>query len=97
MDQETLSELGMELAPTARENSYIQKFYLYLNLTKPSAKLYLSYGRMGLDGRVLRPSYVVGSILRMFPQLTLQDEDLIEDPLARITTAESGLCIWRTD
>lgn len=91
MDRETLSELGMELAPTARENSYIQKFYLYLNLTKPSAKLYLSYGRMGLDGRVLRPSYVVGSILRMFPQLTLQDEDLIEDPLARITTAESGI------
>ena len=39
MDRETLSELGMELAPTARENSYIQKLYLYLNLTKPSAKL----------------------------------------------------------
>ena len=59
MDRETLSELGMELAPTARENSYIQKFYLYLNLTKPSAKLYLSYGRMGA-GRTSAASFLCG-------------------------------------
>ena len=91
MDREELSEYGMELAPTARENSYIQKFYLYLNLTKPSQKLYLSYGRMGLDGRALRPSYVIGTICRMFPQLVVQDEDLAENPIRGITSAESGL------
>ena len=91
MDREELSEYGMELAPTARENSYIQKFYLYLNLTKPSQKLYLSYGRMGLDGRALRPSYVIGTICRMFPQLVVQDEDLSENPVRGMTSADSGL------
>ena len=91
MDREELSEYGMELAPTARENSYIQKFYLYLNLTKPSQKLYLSYGRMGLDGRVLRPSYVIGTICRMFPQLVVQAEDLAGNPIRGMTSADSGL------
>ncbi len=91
MDREELSEYGMELAPTARENSYIQKFYLYLNLTKPSQKLYLSYGRMGLDGRALRPSYVIGTICRMFPHLVVQAEDLAGNPIRGMTSADSGL------
>lgn len=91
MDKEELLEAGMELAPTARENSCIQKFYLYLNLTKPSKRLYLSYGKTGLDGKALRPSYIIGSILRMFPSIKIQDEDLCENPIANITSAGSGL------
>lgn len=91
MDREELEERGMELAPTARENSYIQKFYLYLNLTKPSKRLYLSYGRSGLDGSAIRPSYLIGTILRMFPMLKIQEEDICDDPLARVTSADSGI------
>ena len=33
MEREQLRQKGLELAPTAREQSYIQRFYLYLNLT----------------------------------------------------------------
>lgn len=32
-----------ELAPTPRQQMYIQRLYLYMNLTKPSAQLYLSF------------------------------------------------------
>lgn len=91
MDREELEAVGMELAPTSRENSYIQKFYLYLNLTKPSERLYLSYGRMGLDGKALRPSHVIGSIMRMFPDISVEDEDICENPIQKITSAASGL------
>ena len=35
MEREILEGSGVELAPGIRENSYIQRFYLYQNLTKP--------------------------------------------------------------
>lgn len=91
LDREELSEAGLELAPTARENSYIQKFYLYLNLTKPSHRLYLSYGRISPDGGTLRPSYVVGAVLSMFPSVSVEDEDVSDNPIGRITSPESGI------
>lgn len=43
LDREILSEQEVELAPTSRQEAYIQKFYMYLNLTKPSHRLYLSF------------------------------------------------------
>ena len=42
-EREFLAKEGIEPAPTARENSYIQRFYLYLALTRPSGRLYLSF------------------------------------------------------
>lgn len=39
MERELLKSTGIELAPSARENSYIQRFYLYQNLTKPREHL----------------------------------------------------------
>ena len=59
----------LELAPTAREDSFRQRFYLYLMMTKPSKKLILSYANVGGDGRSRRPSYLIGEICKMFPKL----------------------------
>lgn len=41
-DREFLGEHHMELAPTAKEESFQQRFYLYLMMTKPSKQLVLS-------------------------------------------------------
>ena len=41
IDREFLAQGDFELAPTPRQQMFIQKFYLYLNVTKPSHKLYL--------------------------------------------------------
>lgn len=70
IDREFLRESEIELAPSPREQMYIQRLYLYLNMTKPSEALYLSYARVGEDGRPLRPAYLVEMVRGLFPGLT---------------------------
>lgn len=69
MDREFLKESDLELAPTPRQQMFIQRFYLYLNLTKPSERLYLSYVRVNSAGKSIRPSYLVDTVKKMFLQL----------------------------
>ncbi len=76
-ERELLEEHDMELAPTAREQTFIQKFYLYLNLTKPSEKLYLSYARVNGEGKAMRSSYLIHTITKMFENLSV---DVVEEP-----------------
>ena len=66
MDREFLKESELELAPTPRQQMFIQRFYLYLNLTKPSERLYLSYAKVNSGGKTLRPSYLIDMIHKMF-------------------------------
>lgn len=70
LDREFLREAQIELAPTPRQQMYIQRLYLYLNMTKPSQDLYLSYARVGEDGRTLRPAYLVELLRGLFPALS---------------------------
>lgn len=70
-EREFLLAADMELAPSAREQAFIQRFYLYRNLTKPSEKLYISYARTDSEGKAIRPSYLVGVIRKLFPELTV--------------------------
>ena len=48
---------------------YIQRLYLYMNLTKPTDKLYLSYPQMDNAGKSLKCAYLVPKLLQMFPLL----------------------------
>lgn len=73
-----LLESDIELAPGAREQAFIQRFYLYRNLTKPSRQLYMSYARIDREGKALRPSYLVAVIRRIFPKLELKEYEEIE-------------------
>ncbi len=66
-DRELFAANEMELSPTDRERSFIQKFYLYLNLTKPSERLYITWFRVNQEGKESRKSYLVGTIQKMFP------------------------------
>lgn len=91
LEREFLQESGVELAPTARENSYTQRFYLYLDLTKPSQALYLSYCKSSSDGKAMRPSYLVGVIRRMFPGLRVRDIEETENPLWQTASLKTGL------
>lgn len=79
------------LAPTLREKSYIQRFYLYMNLTKPSKKLYLTYSGTDADGSSMRPSYLISTITDMFGKEIITS--LNNDSLERnnIVTPESAL------
>lgn len=88
-EREFLKENRITLSPTVRENAYIQKFYLYLNLTKPSERLYLSYARASSEGKALRPSYLTGTLKKLFPSLKVR-EDTGEDSAACLTTPEAS-------
>ncbi len=77
-EREVLEEAEIALAPGAREQAFIQKFYLYLNMTKPSHQLYLSYSRVDAEGATLRPSYLIRTMLRMFPSMKVQELDDLE-------------------
>lgn len=89
-EREKMAEYHLELAPGAREKVFIQKFYLYLNMTKPSERLYVTFCRVNSDGKALRRSYLIGTLLKLFPQLAVE-EPSEEETLEGALTAESAL------
>ncbi len=69
------NESHLELSPTPHQKMYIQRFYLYSNLVKPSEKLFLSYSGMNNEGKSLRAAYIVAMIRRMYPALECEKEE----------------------
>ena len=67
IDREFLKDSDIELAPTPRQQMFTQRLYLYMNMTKPSERLYLSYARISSDGKTLRPSYLIDTVKDLFP------------------------------
>ncbi len=72
IDREFLQQSEFELAPTPRQQMYIQRLYLYMNMTKPSQRLYLSYARMSAQGKSIRPSYLIDMMQKLFPALKIK-------------------------
>ncbi|MBP3879889.1 MAG: PD-(D/E)XK nuclease family protein [Lachnospiraceae bacterium] len=68
-DREYLRSMNIRLRPTPRESIEIGRFYTYLALTKPSMHLILSYSTANSGGDVMRPSYLIGEIHELFPNL----------------------------
>lgn len=73
-----LAAENFEMAPTARHNLFIQRYYLYLNLTKPSKILNISYSLMGNAGGSQKPSVIVKQLGRMFPAVTVKKETAVK-------------------
>jgi ATP-dependent helicase/nuclease subunit B len=88
-DRQKLAENGAVLAPNVKEKTYIQKFYLYLILTKPMNQVYLTYSKSTSEGGALRPSYLISDIRKLFSELKVQEVKLA--PSDRELTAESGI------
>ena len=87
-DRERFEERGIALAPGTREKSYIQKFYLYLMLSKPSDQLVLTYAAVNSQGKSAHPSSLVGEIRKLFPKLVQMEESTMEHS---VWTARDGL------
>ncbi len=90
MDREFLRASRLELAPTPRQQMYIQRLYLYLNMTKPSDALYLSFSKTDGEGRSLRPAYLVEMLQSLFPGLTVEYPET-RSAVSRIFTPPEGL------
>ncbi len=71
-DREILSSETLELTPDAITRRNQEQFYLYLNLTKPSERLYLTYACLNEEGKTVRTSYLIGKIRALFRDLSVQ-------------------------
>ena len=82
IDREYLVSNGFELAPTPREKMYTQRLYLYMNMTKPSEKLFISYSETDALGNAIKPSYlidIVKGILKNIVATHERGENILAD------------------
>ena len=95
LEREQLLESGLfELAPSDRQKSFRQRFYLYMMLTKPSEKLYITSPRVDNEGKAVRLSYLMELIASMF-SLTI---DEVEDFKGQSRLfSEKEACIYLTE
>lgn len=70
-EKESLAEYDLFLAPTARINAYVEQLYLYMNMTKPKDQLFLSYAGRNSKNEGSSPSYIIGRIQNIFPDLSV--------------------------
>ncbi len=90
MDREFLRESDLELAPSPRQQMFIQRLYLYINMTKPSHRLYLSYSKINSAGKSLRPAYLIEVVRRLFPAVSVQVPQS-RDIIRQIATRQEGM------
>lgn len=87
-DRDFLAGQGIELAPDPKEQMNVQRFYLYLNLTKPSEFLQLSFSRTNQKGESQSPAYLIGTLTTLFPGLTVTEaEEEQENEIPENTTS----------
>jgi len=95
LEREKLLEQEVQLAPTPRERTFLQKFYLYLNMTKPQKKLILTYARVNAKGEAIRRSYLIGQMTKLYPDLIIEEslerKMLLATPQSSITYFLDGL------
>lgn len=88
MEREYLEEQNAVLAPTAKEQVYLQKFYIYYVLTKASCQIHLSYAVSDFHGTALLPSYLKEVMERLYPKLTIKQEQV---SFEQLETKEQGI------
>ncbi|MBO5093394.1 MAG: helicase-exonuclease AddAB subunit AddB [Lachnospiraceae bacterium] len=92
IDREFLAQGQWEMAPSPRQQMYIQRLYLYMNMTKPSERLYLSYAKVSGEGKAMRPSYLIGTVRKLFPLLSVETPQTAQ-PQEQIEIREDGFLV----
>ncbi len=74
IERELLINNQIELAPTKRQQAFTDQFYIYLNMTKPKEKLYITYHKVNQEGKSVNPSFIINKVRQLFPKLTITEE-----------------------
>lgn len=95
-DREKLKDMDVSLSMSVREKAFVQRFYLYLIMTKTSQKLYITYAHNSMDMKAILPSYLIRMLRKMFPGMKVlsYDDTLMEHSYIKIPKAE--LC-WNEE
>jgi len=70
LEREQLLE-QFEMAPSDRQKTFRQRFYLYLMLTKPKEKLIVTSPRVDGGGKAVRVSYLMDTLEKMFEKVEI--------------------------
>ena len=89
LDRDFFKEQGVELAPGPKELMNMQRFYLYLNMTKPREQLILSFSDTNAKGEGISPAYLIGSIRGLYPKLEIERAG--ESGAARSSVSGAGM------
>lgn len=89
IDREFLLDSEFELAATPRQQMYTQRLYLYMNMTKPTEQLWLSYVKVNAEGKSMRPAYLIGTIQKLFPKISIEKAEE-KTVISRLTTPKDG-------
>ena len=74
-DREALAEKGLALSPSAKDEMFRQRFYLYTCLTLASEKIFLTFRKTDEKFSGVMPSYLIDEIAGMFPAIRTEDTD----------------------
>lgn len=77
-ERDWFDKLGMPLAPGSRQQLLDEAFLIYLAMTSPAKKLYLSYPLADEEGKTLLPSNVIKRMEDVIPSVT--KEFIINEP-----------------
>ena len=81
LDREFFQNQGIQLAPGPKELMNMQRFYLYLNMTKPRELLCLSFCQSDSQGKALGPAFLINNIRDMFPQMEVEQCSGEQEPM----------------
>ncbi|MBQ5868472.1 MAG: exodeoxyribonuclease V subunit gamma, partial [Lachnospiraceae bacterium] len=96
-ERETLKKNSLELAPTAREEGFMQRFYLYLAMTKPSELLTISWTALSAEGKTMRPSGIISQIRKRFPLLEVTSAAGEKEGTISFRAAGKAVIAWLQD
>lgn len=95
-DRDRLEQMNVNLSMTSRQKAFVQRFYLYLVMTKTSKKLYITYSMRGMDQKARMLSYLIRVICRIFPRIPIisrkdSGSSYLKIPKADILWSEDNL------
>lgn len=93
MEKEFLLSKSDELvlSPTARMQAYTGQLYLYMLMTKPSEKLFVSFSRLNSGCESIKPSYIINVLTEMFPDIHVENAEPGNDVFSIRTAFEAGI------
>ncbi|MCR5501428.1 MAG: PD-(D/E)XK nuclease family protein [Lachnospiraceae bacterium] len=89
-DREFLKD-RVELSPTPHEQIYTQRFYLYMNMTKPSEELHISFSRTDSSGKALKESYLIPMMKKLFLSLSCKEASTVASPFETVSGVRDGV------
>jgi len=84
-EREYLQKKGVDLEPASTLRQFHEKYLVYIALTRPSRRLYLSYPLGDQEGKALTPSHVVDLVKQAVPGL---EEELVSGDPPDVMPAE---------